>query len=131
MCPLGALRTGCGGNRGNPWLAPPSSPRHPFPFSLSLPLSLRGAVSAACSGRGQGSRCRWPSRRVSPRATRNPRTPSESQPSSSPEREVRDVPAAEWRKSSFSGQNGAGCVSIATTPQGLGIRDSKRASDSP
>ncbi|WBB64597.1 DUF397 domain-containing protein [Streptomyces sp. WMMC500] len=33
--------------------------------------------------------------------------------------------AADWRKSSYSGDNGGDCIEVATTPTTVPVRDSK------
>jgi hypothetical protein len=36
-----------------------------------------------------------------------------------------DIGHVTWRKSSYSGNNGGGCVEVAQLPGGVAIRDSK------
>lgn len=36
-----------------------------------------------------------------------------------------DLTGADWRKSSFSGGNGGGCVEVARNLPGIAVRDSK------
>ena len=39
--------------------------------------------------------------------------------------EVMDVGHVRWRKSSYSGANGSGCVEVAQVPAVVAVRDSK------